>query len=115
MAKTSTIFIATETETRVYRSVRDVPPKLRRRLQETTNGMNSATILIADRRGRAELSRALQGEPSVLQSRLADAVQAKASKLWRKDVRNLPLRFWLEILLPVAAGLSLWLLISPHF
>ena len=64
-ARSSTIFIATGAETRVYRSVEDVPPALRRKLVESTRGLNSATILIADKRGREELVRALQGRASV--------------------------------------------------
>lgn len=50
--KTSTIFIAKGGKTRVYHSVNDVPPLLRKQLEDSTNGFNSRTILIADRRGR---------------------------------------------------------------
>jgi hypothetical protein len=77
--------------------------------------MNSATILIADRRGREELVRALQGLPSNVQSRLADNIrtrQLRAKPPQRERSRS---RFWLELLLPVAVGLSLWLLIESHF
>jgi hypothetical protein len=58
--KTSTIFIAKGGRTRVYRSVSEIPQRLRKELEESTNGFNSATILIADRRGRKEIPRALQ-------------------------------------------------------
>ena len=68
--KTSTIFIAKGGKTQVYRSVHDVPARLRKELEESTNGFNSATILIADRRGRQEILRALNGLPSGLRSRL---------------------------------------------
>ena len=60
-ARSSTIFIATGRETRVYRSVEDVPPELRQKLVSCTRGINSATILIADKHGREELVRSLQG------------------------------------------------------
>ena len=53
--KTSTIFIAKGGKTQVYRSVSEVPPRLRKELEESTNSFNSATILIADRRGREEI------------------------------------------------------------
>ena len=69
--KTSTIFIAKGGRTRVYRSVSEIPQRLRKELEESTNGFNSATILIADRRGRKEILRALQGLPSALRTRLA--------------------------------------------
>ena len=36
---------------------------LRTRLLKSTNGANSATILIADRRGRKEISRAMRKLP----------------------------------------------------
>ena len=36
---------------------------------KSTNGLNSATILIADRRGREEIARAIQNLPSSLQRR----------------------------------------------
>ena len=60
--KTSTIFIAKGAKTRVYRSVQDVPPQLRKELEHSTNGFNSATILIADRRGREEIDAGLLDE-----------------------------------------------------
>ena len=112
--KTSTIFISKGSKTRVYRSVQDVPAQLRRELEDSTNGFNSATILIADRRGREEIRRALGGLPSDLRSRLAStlnpAAPAKALpppvsvRLFRYVRRN-----WAEILLPGAAGLLVWL------
>src|SRR5579875_2011458 len=77
-ARSSTIFIAAEGEdTRVYHSLEDIPAELRVKLQESTNGANSATILIADQRGREELVRALQGQPSEVQCRLAETMRAR--------------------------------------
>ena len=102
-AKSSTIFIATSDATRVYRSVGEVPPHLRRRLEESTSGSNSATILIADKRGREELVRALQGLPSEVQSRLATTLrsnQKRQSPIVARGKRRLHLRLWLEILAP---------------
>jgi hypothetical protein len=117
-AKSSTIFIATGEATRVYRSVRDIPPALRRRLEESTNGTNSATILIADKRGREELVRVLQGLPSDVQSRLAHTLRANQpaqTQGSRKSSRRRQLlRRWLEILAPVVVGLSVWFLASSH-
>jgi len=64
--KTSTIFIAKSGPTQVYRSVAEIPDRLRKELEESTNSFNSATILIADRRGREEIVKALNGLPSSL-------------------------------------------------
>ncbi|MBV8550355.1 MAG: hypothetical protein JOY54_03575 [Acidobacteriaceae bacterium] len=118
-AKSSTIFIATGDETRVYRSVTDIPLELRQRLAASTRGMNSATILIADKRGREELVRALQGRPSEVHCRLVENLRAhqprESAKEERTALRAPWLRHWLELLLPVAVGASLWLLIESHF
>jgi len=72
--KTSTIFIAKRGQTQVYRSVGEIPAPLRKELEESTNSFNSATILIADRRGREEIVKALNGLPSSLRSRLASSL-----------------------------------------
>src|SRR5580765_6977798 len=111
--KTSTIFIAKGGRTRVYRSVSEVPQRLRKELEESTNGFNSATILIADRRGRKEILRALQGLPSALRTRLAASLTpsqdpaAEGPKASRPLARFLR-RNWPELLLPGAVGLLLW-------
>ena len=116
--RSSTIFIATGDSTQVYHSVNDVPGPLRRKLHETTQSPSSATILIADKRGRQELVRALQGEPSNVQCRLADTIrtrqQEKAALRKRYSSRKLARR-WLELLLPIAVGASLWFLVDAHF
>src|ERR1700683_1561117 len=78
--KTSTIFIAKGGRTRVYHSVNEVPQRLRKQLEDSTNGFNSATILIADRRGREELLRALKGMPSGLRPRVASSMQPQAQE-----------------------------------
>jgi hypothetical protein len=113
-ARTSTIFIATSERTQVYRSVEDVPLVLRQKLLECTRGLNSATILIADKQGREELVRALQGRPSEVQCRLVENIRARqpenaasAEKPRLLVLRSM--RLWLEVLLPVAAGATLWM------
>jgi hypothetical protein len=116
--KTSTIFIAKGGKTRVYQSVDEVPAKLRRQLEESTNGFNSATILIADRRGRAEIVRALNGLPSGLRSRLATSLAPKVTKARETAQTTLSAlgfvkRNWAEILLPGAVGFIVWL--AFHF
>ena len=121
-AKSSTIFIATGEGTSVYRSMKDIPAPVRRKLQESMQGMHSATILIADKRGRDELVRALQGQPSNVRCRLLETHRAQQAKARTKPqpappatFRLTSLRNWLELLLPLAVGASLLLFIQSRF
>jgi hypothetical protein len=111
--KTSTIFIAKGKRSRVYHSVQEVPQGLRKELEESTNGFNSATILIADRRGRQELVRALKGMPSGLRTRLASSMQPRVPEVPPPTRAQLALQFvkrnWLEIVLPGAVGAVIWI------
>ncbi|MEO7652617.1 MAG: hypothetical protein ABIZ80_19330, partial [Bryobacteraceae bacterium] len=48
----------------VYRSVEEVPAPLRRKLYQSTSGIHSATIVIADREGRKEIAKAIRNLPA---------------------------------------------------
>src|SRR5262245_47608566 len=72
--QTSTVLISTGGADLVYRSVEEVPAGLRSRLMKSTNGSNSATILIADRRGRREIARAMRNLPGPAQRRLIHSI-----------------------------------------
>jgi hypothetical protein len=58
--QTSAVLIAAEGAEMVYRSMDEVPNPLRTKLLKSTNSTNSATILIADRRGREEIVRVMR-------------------------------------------------------
>jgi hypothetical protein len=113
--KTSTIFVAKGGKTRVYHSVAEMPRRLRDELEQSTNGFNSATILIADRRGREEIIRALNGLPNGLRTRLASSLTpapvarpglaARTLKPFTRFVR----RNWTLLLYPALAGAAVWL------
>lgn len=108
--KSSTIFISIGDKTSVYRSMDEVPAPLRKKLQESTNGINAATILIADRRGREEIVRAIQGLPNGVRDRIASSLSGTAPRETRK--RRLDWRTSLEVLLAVAVVLLIWLAFS---
>jgi hypothetical protein len=72
--QTSTVLISSGGVDLVYRSVEEVPAGLRSQLMKSTNGSNSATILIADRRGRQEIARAMRNLPGPAQRRLIHSI-----------------------------------------
>lgn len=101
--KSSTIIIATDDDIRVFHSVEEIPPELRRKLAKSTAGTNAATLLIADQNGREEILRSLRGLPSDVRTRLLNALgfgrtqTAPAGAGWR----------WrCGVALAVAAGLT---------
>jgi len=113
--KTSTIFVSEGKRTQVFRSLDEMPVDMRRRLEKTTSGMHAATILIADRRGRDEIARAMNGQPSEYQSKIAAQVsgQRKASEreeLFAETARRIIFSKWVRYGVPVAIGVSIWLL-----
>lgn len=103
--KTSTIFVSVGEETRVYRSLGDIPPTLRKKLEQSTTGINAATIFIADKKGREEIVRAVRGLPTGLEGRVKTELRANA----QPPSRLMNWNAWLELLLPGVVGLLIWL------
>ncbi len=107
--QTSTVYVSVGNKLRVYKSVDEVPPDVRKQLEQSTTGANSISILIADDRGREEIARAIGGLPTPVQSRLAGRLQARKEA---KETR-LPLwkswKLWVEIALVGGTGLIVWL------
>src|ERR1051325_10233789 len=89
--QTSTVLISTGGADLVYRSVDEVPTRLRSKLLKSTNGANSATILIADQRGRKEISRAMRNLPGPAQRRLMHSIlgaDASSALNWLTPARR---------------------------
>ena len=119
--KTSTIFVAIGGETNVYRSLHEMPAGVKRKLRESSRAWNSATIMIADRRGRDELVRAMEGQPSRIESRLVRSGAARRLITSRaagaakpqspvKDSFPVGWRRWAEMAVLASTGVALWLL-----
>lgn len=103
MLKTSTILISSDDTEGVYRSVREVPEPLRRKLLRSTSGLNARTILIADRRGQHEITRAMHSLAEASQhSALAGATPGPS----RSTVAHVA-----GILLAGVTGVLAWLLL----
>ncbi|HEY1342770.1 MAG TPA: hypothetical protein VGF59_34945 [Bryobacteraceae bacterium] len=77
--QTSTVLISSGGADLVYRSVDEVPARLRTKLIKSTNGSNAATILIADRRGRKEIAKAMHKLPGSAQKRLIATILGSAT------------------------------------
>jgi len=87
MFQTSTVLISTGDTEGVYRSVDEVPAPLRSRLLKSTAGANSATILIADRKGREEIARAMREAPATRKFAQALLDQGDGAG-WRLSLRG---------------------------
>ena len=115
--KTSTIFISKGKKTQVYHSVSEVPAPLREEMERSTNSIQSATILIADRKGREEIVRALNGMPNGLRISMAAKMDegrkaADRQPRWYRSPSRFLQRKWAEILLPAAVGTIVWLALN---
>jgi hypothetical protein len=107
MVKTSTILISADDTASVYRSVREVPEPLRKKLLRSTNGLNSRTILIADRRGEQQIARALKSLPTAP----AEMPPSPMSRPAIATPPKLTLAQAAAILLAGATGVVAWLLL----
>ena len=104
--KTSSVMIAVGGERQVYRSVEEVPAGLRKMLEDSTSGKSSATILIADRRGKEEIAKALdrvlEGSPT--------PAPAPAVRMLGLSWRN-----WAGVAIGFVSGVAAWLICTHHW
>jgi len=116
--KTSTIFVSTGGRVQVFRSLEEVPGTLRKKLLESTTGLNSATILIADRRGREEIARALRGETTGIQARFVESrsnLQKQRSRTASAISVLKSWQLWVSVAALAATGIASWAVASFHF
>jgi hypothetical protein len=108
--QTSTVLISAGGADLVYRSLDEVPTPLKTKLLKSTNGANSATILIADQRGRKEISKALRKLPGPTQRRLMHSIMGEApASGWLT-----PLRKRVVVAVVTALALAIVLLVFLH-
>lgn len=120
--RTSTILIASEGQTRIYRSRAEMPLSLRQKLQRSLNSGAAATVIIADQRGRDEILKLLRGEPSALKG----APGSVKRRIRLEAVTSAPTRVtlpawmgtrWLRalvaFLLPALIGAAFYALLMP--
>lgn len=111
IVKTSTILISADNTEGVYHSVEEIPEPLRKRLLRSTNGVNSRTILIADRRGRQEIARALRKLPGAAQRRLASSLLDGRMNL----PSGLTVAHLISLAVAALSGLLAWLILSHNW
>jgi hypothetical protein len=104
--KTSAVLIAAGGEQQVYRSVAEVPPGLRKTLEDSTTGAYSATILIADRRGKEEIAKALD--------RVSDASPEPSAKATIR-LLGLSWRNWVGVAIGCASGVIAWMICAHRW
>jgi hypothetical protein len=117
--RTSTILIATEGKTRLFKSRSEMNPAQRQTLQRALNSPMAATILIADQRGRDEILKLLRGEQSALRGaagtmrrrlRTESATRVKAEQpAWLQNAR---IRALIAFLIPAAVGAAFYALLT---
>ena len=99
--KTSTILISAVGGEGVYHSLEEIPATLRSELLKSTNGADSGTILIADRKGREEIARAVRRFPS------AEPAEQEAGHPGRGR-RVVKLAAWVSLLLTLLLVVAMW-------
>ena len=110
VVKTASILISAGDSEGVYRSVDDLPEPLRAKFTVATQGLNSATILIADKRGREEIARALRKLPLTSQRRLFRSFPDAAPQTMRLSIANV-----VGLLLAGSTGLLVWMILSHRW
>jgi hypothetical protein len=110
IVRSSAVLISSGKKVRLYRSVDEVPSRLRKRLIESTNSINSGTILIANRAGRERILGALRWLPRGARKQIISALKGEAeapragSRRWRRLA---------ALALSLGTAAALWYLLAP--
>lgn len=110
IVRSSAVLISSGKKVRLYRSIDEVPSRLRKRLIESTNGINAGTILIANRAGRERIVEALRRLPRGARKQFMYALKGEAeepragSRRWRRLA---------ALALSLGTAAALWYLLTP--
>lgn len=105
LVKTSTVRVAVGESDRVYRSVEDLPPALRRKMEQAIGSPDTETILIADEKGREQIFGVIQSLPPEVQKRVLAALRMPAGTA---PFRSATARALLLLAVLAALLLSIW-------
>lgn len=75
VVKTSSVRVAAGDNDLVYRSIEELPPRLRHQLQQALSSPNAETILIADEPGREQIFQVINGLPPEAQKKVLAALR----------------------------------------
>lgn len=116
--KSSTVFVSVGEETRVFRSVDEVPAEWIRYFERSKGRLRPQTILIADPKGREEILKGLQGLPSSVRPRWNPATiraadptasgAASASQRFQWTTRQVLAEVSLAAMIGAAIALAFW-------
>lgn len=114
--KNSTVFVSVGDETRVFRSVDEVPAEWIRYFEHSRGRLRPQTILIADPKGREEILRGLQGLPSSVRPRWNpasirsgnDLSEGVLSHRFRWTTRQVLAEVSLATMIGAAVALAFW-------
>src|SRR5260221_1453408 len=114
--KSSTVFVSVGEETRVFRSVDDVPAEWIRYFERSKGRLRPETILIADPKGREEILRGLQGLPSSVRPRWNPAT-TRTSPVPKAIIASEKLSGWTtrEVLAEVSLAVMIGVAIALSF
>ena len=105
VAKTATVRMAEGEDERVYRSIAEIPPEIRRKIQKAIHGPDADTIIITNPEGREKILEVIQGLPPQVQRRGLATIGLPEAEKPRLSTRA---RIWVLLGLMILLVILLW-------
>ena len=109
IVRSSAVLISSGKKVRLYRSIDEVPSRLRKRLIESTSSINAGTILIANRAGRERILEALRRLPRGARKQIMSALKGETEEPRAGSRRR---RRLAALALSLATAAALWYLLA---